>query len=172
MQARQSVDAAAWLHAHAIVPRDGERLVSLFSYDNPAQAAMLQALEDAPTPLLLTPGAAEPPALPSGMCAAPAPALFCRKATMTACCGAATRTAYAAKIRSCGPSGCRPFVWQIYPQTDQAHASKLSAFLDRFPPLSGLRELWLGWNGPYPSRNKCPRSAPGNPAARLGVKSC
>ena len=47
----------------------------------------------------------------------------------------------------------RPFVWQIYPQTDDAHVVKLNAFLDRY--LSGVtaeaarttRCFWHAWNG-------------------------
>ncbi|MGE5386564.1 MAG: elongation factor P maturation arginine rhamnosyltransferase EarP [Betaproteobacteria bacterium] len=46
-----------------------------------------------------------------------------------------------------------PFVWQIYPQADNAHLAKLEAFLDRY--LEGLpaeaataaRNLFLAWNG-------------------------
>jgi uncharacterized repeat protein (TIGR03837 family) len=144
--ARQAFDRTRWLHDHAIALRDGERLVSLFSYDNPAQAAMLQALADAPTLLLLTPGVAEPLALPRGMRSQRLPHL--------------TQGDYDRLLWSCDLNfvrgedsfvraqwAARPFVWQIYPQTDQAHAAKLDAFLDRFPPVTGLRELWRSWNG-------------------------
>jgi uncharacterized repeat protein (TIGR03837 family) len=49
----------------------------------------------------------------------------------------------------------RPFVWQIYPQSDAAHRVKLDAFLHVY--AEGLQEeaaqsltaLWHGWNG-YP----------------------
>jgi uncharacterized repeat protein (TIGR03837 family) len=45
----------------------------------------------------------------------------------------------------------RPFVWQIYPQTEEAHLVKLDAFLGRY--LHGLensavvRRCWQAWNG-------------------------
>ena len=45
----------------------------------------------------------------------------------------------------------RPFVWQIYPQAEQAHLVKLDAFLTRY--LGGcqeagiVRRFWLAWNG-------------------------
>jgi uncharacterized repeat protein (TIGR03837 family) len=45
----------------------------------------------------------------------------------------------------------RPFVWQIYPQSDDVHWAKLDAFLDRY--LTGLanesavRRFWHAWNG-------------------------
>lgn len=50
----------------------------------------------------------------------------------------------------------RPFVWQIYPQHDGAHAIKLEAFLDRYlmgadPALAGsLRWFFRAWNGTAP----------------------
>ena len=46
----------------------------------------------------------------------------------------------------------KPFVWQIYPQTDGADAVKLQAFLDRFLPAANatlatrIRETWAAWN--------------------------
>jgi len=45
----------------------------------------------------------------------------------------------------------RPFVWQIYPQTEEAHLVKLEAFLSRY--LDGcensavVRRCWQAWNG-------------------------
>jgi uncharacterized repeat protein (TIGR03837 family) len=45
----------------------------------------------------------------------------------------------------------RPFVWQIYPQTDEAHQVKLEAFLGRY--LDGFTQpgvvgrCWHAWNG-------------------------
>ncbi|MEI8380869.1 MAG: elongation factor P maturation arginine rhamnosyltransferase EarP [Planctomycetota bacterium] len=45
----------------------------------------------------------------------------------------------------------RPFVWQIYPQAEQAHLAKLDAFLSRylnsFPDLHGVRDCFYAWNG-------------------------
>ena len=46
-----------------------------------------------------------------------------------------------------------PFVWQIYPQADQAHEAKLEAFLDLHLGAADaglgvdLRALWRAWNG-------------------------
>lgn len=46
---------------------------------------------------------------------------------------------------------CRPFVWHIYPQVDEAHVTKLEAFLARY--CAGLAEdaaihgFWRAWNG-------------------------
>ncbi|MDR2165974.1 MAG: elongation factor P maturation arginine rhamnosyltransferase EarP [Zoogloeaceae bacterium] len=47
----------------------------------------------------------------------------------------------------------RPFVWQIYPQEEAAHAAKLEAFLKRFTATlpettaQALRVFWHAWNG-------------------------
>lgn len=47
----------------------------------------------------------------------------------------------------------RPFVWQIYPQTDSAHQVKLHAFLNLYtagmPPdmAAAVHALWHSWNG-------------------------
>jgi len=146
MQQRQGFDRLTWLQQHGISLCEAERVVSLFSYDNPAQAALVQALADAPTLLLLTPGVAEPIHLPAGVRTQRLPYL--------------AQTEYDRLLWSCDLNlvrgedsfvraqwAGRPFVWQIYPQHDLAHADKLNAFLDRFPPVPGLRALWLGWNG-------------------------
>ncbi len=41
----------------------------------------------------------------------------------------------------------RAFVWQIYPQSDGAHAAKLEAFLDWLQAPPDLREFHRIWNG-------------------------
>ena len=45
----------------------------------------------------------------------------------------------------------RPFVWQIYPQSEQAHLVKLDAFLarylDGFKGAEAVRRCWQSWNG-------------------------
>lgn len=41
----------------------------------------------------------------------------------------------------------RPFVWQIYPQHDQAHHAKLQAFLDWLQAPPSLRRFHRVWNG-------------------------
>lgn len=48
----------------------------------------------------------------------------------------------------------KPFVWQIYPQDEQAHETKLAAFLDRYledcPAAKVVRDFWNCWNGIAP----------------------
>ena len=41
----------------------------------------------------------------------------------------------------------RPFVWQPYPQADDAHQPKLEAFLDMLAAPSSLRSFHQAWNG-------------------------
>jgi uncharacterized repeat protein (TIGR03837 family) len=41
----------------------------------------------------------------------------------------------------------KPFVWQIYPQGDGAHAAKLDAFLDWLQAPPDLRLFHRVWNG-------------------------
>ena len=40
----------------------------------------------------------------------------------------------------------KPFIWQIYPQTDGAHHAKLSAFLDMMDAPESLKQAHLAWN--------------------------
>ena len=46
-----------------------------------------------------------------------------------------------------------PFVWQVYPQADNAHVAKLNAFLDAYSAGCSLQTaqaihgLWYAWNG-------------------------
>ena len=40
----------------------------------------------------------------------------------------------------------QPLVWQIYPQRDEAHRAKLSAFLDVIQAPASLHQLHRSWN--------------------------
>jgi uncharacterized repeat protein (TIGR03837 family) len=44
----------------------------------------------------------------------------------------------------------RPFVWQIYPQADDAHQAKLEAFLSRYTDDAAVRNFFRAWNGNGP----------------------
>lgn len=146
MEARLQFDREPWLRRHGIAPARGERVVSVFCYPNPALGLLMRSLADAPTLVLLTAGMDMPQALPPQVRCQPLPFL--------------SQADYDRLLWSCDLNFVRgedsfvraqwagqPFVWQIYPQHDGAHAGKLLAFLDRFPAVPGLRELWLGWNG-------------------------
>jgi uncharacterized repeat protein (TIGR03837 family) len=154
-------DLAAWRAAQGIAPRADERVVSLFCYANPALPALLDALAQSPTLLLVTPGAAasqvraalgEPPRTPGALRVQYLPAL--------------TQRDYDRLLWSCELNfvrgedsfvraqwAGRPFVWQIYPQHDGVHADKLAAFEARWladadPALAAaVRALSARWNG-------------------------
>lgn len=160
MAERERFERHAWLQKQGITLRQGERLVSLFAYENPAFDSLLASLDDAATLLLLTAGHAMPAALPRRVRCLSLPYL--------------RQPDYDRLLWSCDLNFVRgedsfvrahwagkPFVWHIYPQSDGAHVAKLDAFLDKFPAVPGLRELWHGWNGlgPWPSRLVDPLSA-------------
>jgi uncharacterized repeat protein (TIGR03837 family) len=144
-------DAPAWLaETLGIVRRPGERLVSLFCYGD--AAALPAMLPPGPVRLLLTAGLPPPAGLPPAVAVHRLPHL--------------SQFDYDRLLRACDLNfvrgedsfvraqwAARPFVWQIYPQSDGAHAVKLEAFLDTFleaapPPLAAaVRTSWATWNG-------------------------
>jgi len=135
---RAAFDRAAWLAAHGVAPSPGERLVSLFCYDSAPVHSLFEALaaaQGAPALLLLSPGAAQALAqgavLPPGLRTLALPWL--------------TQPDHDRLLWACDLNFVRgedsfvraiwagkPFVWQIYPQHDGAHAAKLDAFLALF----------------------------------------
>jgi len=150
-----------WLAAQGVPLRAGERRVSLFAYADAPLESLFERLDDRPTLLLLAAGAAQAPAL----------ALFDARGR----CGRYLRAhalpwfdqpGYDQLLRACELNFARgedsivramwagaPFVWQIYAQTDAAHAVKLEALLERLtarasPALAAaVRQLWQAWNG-------------------------
>jgi uncharacterized repeat protein (TIGR03837 family) len=150
---REAFDADAWLAAAGFPRLPGERVVSLFCYDNSALPALLNSLADAPTLLLLTPGFAQAQvaAVPPGLRTAALPWLTQREFD---------RLLWASDLNFVRGEDSlvraiwagAPFVWQIYPQHDGAHAPKLRALLDLMSgavpgAVPGLVPLWHAWNG-------------------------
>ncbi|MED5621800.1 elongation factor P maturation arginine rhamnosyltransferase EarP [Ideonella sp. BN130291] len=157
MAAQAAFDRTAWLHEHGIHPTAGERLVSVFCYDDPALPQLLQALGQEPTLVLLAPGAAQRGA--AGM-----PALTGVRMQALPW---LTQADFDRLLWSCDVNFVRgedsfvraqwagaPFVWHIYPQRDGAHAAKLEAFIDHLQPDAAVRQLWHAWNGlaPWPAK--------------------
>jgi len=157
---QQTFNRDAWLASAGAVRREGEQVVSLFCYDNPALPELLEQLSQRPTLLLTTPGPAtqQVPALLG-------PTLQ-RGALRSIALPALTQRDYDHLLWSCDLNFVRgedssvraqwagqPFVWQIYPQTDAAHAAKLDAFLQLHLAgaeeelAAGTRVLWARWNG-------------------------
>jgi uncharacterized repeat protein (TIGR03837 family) len=167
MAERQRFDGRAWLRARGIEVRAGERVVSLFCYPGAPVDALMQTLADAPTLLLATPGAA------SQAMQQVSRSLRCVSLPWT------SQPDYDRLLWACDLNFVRgedsfvraqwagpPFVWQIYPQHDGAHAAKLDAFLDL--TLHGVddsldtavRGLWRVWNGLQSGALVLPQAGP------------
>jgi len=152
MARRASFDRGAWLARHGITPLPGERIVSLFCYDNPALPALLATLAQAPTLLLLTPGHAQRQVVGTlpGLRLVRLPWL--------------SQDEFDHLLWACDLNFVRgedslvralwaglPFVWQAYPQFDGAHRAKLEAMLDRWDAPTEVAALWRAWNGAAPT---------------------
>ena len=169
-QRRANFDAAAWLAAHG-VQAGGERLVSLFCYEPPHLGELLQCLGDdpAPTRLLVTPGRAQAAvrqSLHQLQDRAPQWNPFGRVRVTEL--PHYSQPDYDHLLWSCDLNFVRgedslvralwaqkPFVWQAYPQQDQAHHAKLQALLDTIqapPTLQRMHHVWNGMDeGPLPA---------------------
>lgn len=158
-QRQASFDPRAWCADHGIAPKPGERLVSLFCYVNPHLPALLQALAARPTLLLTTPGHATDQVAQALAHSSGLPHLRVQALPWL------TQIDYDHLLWSCelnlvrGEDSLvraiwagRPFLWQIYPQHDGAHAAKLAAFLARMsvsadPALAeAIRRAAWRWN--------------------------
>ena len=159
LQRQATFDREAWLTDHGITAQPGERLISLFCYANPQLPELLHALADRPTLLLTTPGHATEQV---------AQAMSQRGAQDNVRVQALpwlTQIDYDHLLWSCDLNlvrgedslvraiwAGRPFVWQIYPQHDDAHAAKLASFLAQAsqaadPALTeALRRAAWRWN--------------------------
>jgi uncharacterized repeat protein (TIGR03837 family) len=151
--ARQaSFDRDAWLARQGIPALPHAQRVSLFCYEPTALPGLLQTLAHQPRPvqLLVTAGrataAVQACALPHGLALHYLPYL--------------TQDDYDHLLWACelnfvrGEDSLvralwagRPFVWQIYPQHDDAHHSKLEALLTQIEAPPTLRALHRTWNG-------------------------
>lgn len=183
LQRQAAFDAdrkAAWLARHGIAPRPAERLVSLFCYRNTQLPGLLRALASQPTLLLTTPGHATEQVVQA--MAATGPDAIARGRLRTQALPWLTQVDYDHLLWSCDLNfvrgedslvraiwAGRPFVWQIYPQEDGAHATKLSAFLASAwaaadPPLrlaaNRLVWHWNGWGGAPDSPPASPETGP------------
>lgn len=153
---RQSAfDPRVWRAAHGVA--EGARVVSLFCYEPPALAALLTQLQDSlpASHLLVTPGRASD-AVRAALAAQPAgtPALAC---TWLAHCPqpAFDEMLWASDLNLVRGEDSlvralwagEAFVWQIYPQHDNAHHAKLDAFLDWLQAPPSLRLFHHVWNG-------------------------
>ena len=162
-QQQHDFDAAAWLaligcarRPHERDHRRDERVVSLFCYRNARLPDLLDALAAEPTLLLVAAGAGSQqvaaelgPTLQRGALRAHLLPLLPQADY--------DRLLWASDINFVRGEDSfvraqwagKPFVWQLYPQQDGAHALKLRAFCAMFAGTTGGFDLWpcgSAWN--------------------------
>lgn len=158
--AQARFDKARWMTALGLALEPGERLASLFCYENPALPELLADLSRSPCLLLVAPGAA---AIQLEAQLGAAMKLGSLRAQVLPLLSQIDfdRLLWASDLNFVRGEDSfvraqwadRPFVWHIYPQHDEAHAAKLDAFLGLY--LAGAsseisrstRDLWHAWNG-------------------------
>ena len=162
-QRRATFNRNDWLHAQGMDIVDGERLVSLFCYEPPALAALLEQLAQGPQPtrLLVTAGrAATAVQTEIENKNSLKPAWNGHEMLSISYLPLLTQADFDHLLWSCDFNFVRgedslvralwagqPFAWQIYPQHDGAHHAKLEAFLDWLDAPPPLRQLHAAWNG-------------------------
>ncbi len=155
-------DKSAWLASHGIDCQSGPLLVSLFCYEPPALPRLLEHLANGPhaVQLLVTQGRAQ-----SSVRAAiehlnaSLPSWNKHEALSISYLPYLSQRDFDHLLWSCdlnfvrgedslvrGLWAGRPLVWQIYPQSDDAHHGKLDAFLDMLGASESLRQFHRIWN--------------------------
>ena len=150
--ARAAFDRGTWLAALGLEVAAGERVASLFCYDNSALPALLADLAQRPTLLLLTPGHAERQVsllergLPQTLRLARLPWLSQQDFDhLLWACELNFVRGEDSLVRALWAGA--PFVWQAYPQHDGVHWNKVDAMLAQWAPPPDLAALWRAWNG-------------------------
>jgi uncharacterized repeat protein (TIGR03837 family) len=175
---QQAFNATAWLGHMDCTAHHSERIVSLFCYDNPRVPELLAALSDQPTLLLVTAGVAARQVrqilgdahdvgllrvrfLPLLSQSDYDHLLWASDLNFVRGEDSFVRAQWAGK----------PFVWQIYPQHDDAHAGKLRAFADLFEGVTETSNLlwptWSAWNSLSPA----PLTLPTGPTWRAASQA-
>ena len=148
LQARADFDRDAWLRDRGLHWRPGERVVSLFCYEQAQLPAWLDQLSAQPTLLLLTQGHAQRQVrqAPPGVRLAALPWLS--QADFD-------RLLWASDINFVRGEDSlvraiwagAPFAWQAYPQHDGAHHAKVDAMLAQMRAPPDVVAFWRAWNG-------------------------
>lgn len=150
MQRQAHFDRAAWLAAQGIPAADGRPRVSLFCYEPAALPDLLAQLAGQDAQLLVTAGRATAAVractLPSGLDRHYLPHLSQDDYDhLLWACDLNFVRGEDSLVRALWAG--RPFVWQIYPQDDQAHHAKLEAFLRQIQAPASLQTWHRTWNG-------------------------
>jgi uncharacterized repeat protein (TIGR03837 family) len=152
-----SFDATAWLSSMGIA-RGKETLVSLFCYEPAALPQLTEQLSNRPARLLVTAGRA------SDAVRAVLDQASTRGDLSIHYLPLIPQTEFDHLLWACDVNFVRgedslvralwagkPFVWQLYPQQDEAHHAKLDAFLDVLNAPIEWREFHRAWNGIAPT---------------------
>lgn len=164
-----SFERSAWLQSQGIAWQ-GEHLLSLFCYEPPALAALLDALAQGAqaTRMLVTAGRASAAVSKAlGLRVQPGqehrrgalrlnflplvaqdefdPLLWACDLNLVRGEDSLVRALWAARMNA-GQLQAVPCIWQIYPQHDGAHHAKLQAFLDWLAAPDTLRQAYAAWN--------------------------
>jgi uncharacterized repeat protein (TIGR03837 family) len=153
MAHRAAFDRRTWLAQQGLQLRPGERVVSLFCYDNAQIPALLDALAAKPTLLLLTPGHAQRQVRCLMPQSSEAAGLRLHALPWLDQPGY-DRLLWASDLNFVRGEDSLvralwagvPCVWQIYPQDDGAHAIKLQAMLEAMRASPAVSALWWAWN--------------------------
>ena len=167
LQRRATLDGRVWLAERGWAAQNGERVVSLFCYDNPALPALLKELEQAPSLLLLTPGPAQQQVLALRQHRSNQGALRVVSLPWL------SQDDYDHLLWACDINFVRgedslvraiwagaPWVWQAYPQDDGVHHRKVEALLQAQGASPEVAAFWRAWNGSAPVLPTLPASSP------------
>jgi uncharacterized repeat protein (TIGR03837 family) len=162
VQRQSRFDRVAWLQQLGI-EFHGEQLISLFCYEPAALGELLDQLaaEHQPTRLLVTTGRAATAVKSIVASRAQSQAAWNLHAKLLfSFLPALSQPDFDHLLWSCDLNFVRgedslvrafwankPFVWQIYPQSDDAHLGKLDAFLQLLDAPSSLCAFHQVWNG-------------------------
>ncbi len=169
LAARQaSFDKRAWLASQGIHldDKNPEKLVSMFCYEPPALQALVtqfqqQGVHGQPVRLLVCAGRARAAikALVNDQIALQ-PSKYVRKQLSISYLDLLTQPDFDHLLWACDLNFVRgedslvralwagqPLVWQLYPQSDNAHLAKLDAFMDFIDAPASLRDFHAAWNG-------------------------
>lgn len=175
-------DRHAWLAQHGVRNTD-QRVLSLFCYEPASLGELLNTLaaDAQPSCLLVTPGRASA-AVHAEITSKNVlqPLWKKREALSFVYLPALTHADFDHLLWSCDLNFVRgedslvraiwagqPFVWQIYPQDDDAHLAKLDAFLDWLAAPDSLRQVHAQWNRGQISAQAEQPGNPQSPATRL-----
>ena len=163
LMARQArFDRDAWLRGIGFTRQAGERLISLFCYEPPALPRLLEQLANEPVPsrLLVTAGRATTAVQTVIEQKVKSTPLWNeRKQLSISYLPHLSQDDFDHLLWACDLNFVRgedslvralwagqPFVWQIYPQDDNAHHDKLEAFLTLLQAPDSLRQWHRCWN--------------------------